>query len=328
MPHTPKPDEIIPTDDADRAVDAFERILHQHGIEIEGGSLLEDSCLLLKRQRDLHESAARGDRTPVTEEFRLELQAAIGIMAAVRLIVRHAEHPDFNQLVPHLRLLNRGSVLQTLPADYIDKASNKLFELRVALAAMGTGQDVRLDDPDSSSGGDNPDVIARMLDGRRWGFACKVINGDAPMTLFQNIEKGVDQIERSDCDVGLVVVSLKNRLPHDEVFPVLERDSDRIVVGAHVLWENARDAMADACAIRFARMKEHVGIGHYADVFRARKSLPAVAGAMEAVTASVVDGSDLPVLTLISFLQVDPAVPLSPLDLVAVDALHKGWQNR
>ncbi len=328
MSHTPKPNEVIVTDDADQAVDAFEQILGRHGIEIEKGSLLEHSCLLLKRQRDLNESAALGDQTPITEQLYQELQEAIGIMAPVRLIVRHAAHPDFGQLVPHLRLLNQGSVLQTLPANYMDKASNKLFELRVALAAMGTGQAILVDNPDTSSGGGNPDVLARMADGRRWGFACKVINGDAPMSLFQNIEKGVAQVECSDCDVGLVVGSLKNRLPHDEVFPVLERHQDRIVVGAHLDWKNARDAMSRACAEKFAAMREHVGLTQYASTFEGKKALPYVVGAMEAVTASVIEGADLPVLTLVSFLHVETLdrPPVAVLDVLI--ALNEGWQNR
>jgi hypothetical protein len=328
MPHEPKPNEIIPTDESDRAVDAFEQVLRRYGIEVAPGSLLEHSCLLLKRQRDLNEAAALGTRTPITEQFRTELQDALGIMSLVRLVVRHVGHADFERLVPHLRLLNLGSALQTLPADYMDKASNKLFELRIGLAAMTSGRDVLVDDPEASSGGDNPDVIATMMDNRRWGFACKVINGDAPMTLYQNIEKGVDQIERSDCDVGVVVVGLKNRLPHDAVFPVIDKAQDRIVVGAHFDWENAGNAMAHACAERFSAMKQHVGVEVYTETFRGKKAVPAVVGAMEAATASVVEGSELPVPTLIAFLQVDQVVDL-PVDVLGVlAALNVGWQNK
>ncbi|MEQ1735829.1 MAG: hypothetical protein ABL886_05455 [Rhodoglobus sp.] len=328
MAHTPKPNEIILADDADRAVDAFEQVLGRHGIEIRKGSLLEHSCLLLKRQRDLAERAASDSQTPITMQFRRELQEATGIMAPVRLIVRHAEHPDFGQLVPHLKLLNEGSVLQTLPADYMDKASNKLFELRIALAAMGTGREILVDDPDTSSGGNNPDVLARMLDGLRWGFACKVINGDAPMTLFENIEKGVDQIERSDCDVGLVLLSLKNRLPHEEIFPVLETHKDGIVVGAHLEWENARNAMSRAFNTRLAAMIEHAGADHYVRLFKGKKALPAVACALEAVTASFIEGVELPVQTVISFLHVAFVVPLPDEVLAVLVDLGDGWQNK
>jgi len=66
-----------------------------------------------------------------------------------------------------------------------------------------------------SAGGKNPDVIAH-LDGVRWAFACKVMHSDSPKTFLDRVEEGIDQIDRSDAAKGIVVISLKNLLPHEE----------------------------------------------------------------------------------------------------------------
>jgi hypothetical protein len=242
--------------------------------------------------------------------------------------VRHAGHTDFAQLVPHLRLLNHGSALQNLPAGWDDKVSNKLFELRFALACMRGGTELLVDDPDASSGGTNPDVIARMLQRKRWGFACKVISGDAPMTLFERIEEGVEQIERSPCDVGVVAISMKNRMPNDVLFPVLEEHEDRIVIGAHVEWQQVQELMSAAWRERFEAMRSHVGVAELARIFEGKKAIPAVMCAMETVTAVVHPDFELPMLMLLSFLHVESMAELSVDHLEVLVSLSKGWQNK
>jgi hypothetical protein len=71
---------------------------------------------------------------------------------------------------------------QTTRNAVTDDAGNKVLELRVALACLRCGSELELDDPDGQSKGTNPDVISRMPDGRRWGFACKVVHSDRPQT--------------------------------------------------------------------------------------------------------------------------------------------------
>jgi hypothetical protein len=86
--------------------------------------------------------------------------------------------------------------------------------------AMQCGTDVLLDHPTAPKG-DNPDVLA-MLCGRRWGIACKVIHSLHPEGLIGHLEKGLDQIEKSEAELGVVAFNMKNVLPHDRIWPLGE----------------------------------------------------------------------------------------------------------
>jgi hypothetical protein len=87
------------------------------------------------------------------------------------------------------------------------------------LICMEVGTDVRLDSPVRSYG-DNPDIIVN-ISGRSWGFACKVLGGNSPITMFNRLDEGLKQIERSPAEIGCVVFNLKNQIDHDETWPIL-----------------------------------------------------------------------------------------------------------
>ncbi len=220
-----------------------------------------------------------------------------------QLVTSLAGHPEFHKVVPHLRLLNEGSAAQTRPARAGDQASNKLFELRFGLACLASGHDLELDDPFSTSGGKNPDVLCVMRDGKQWGFACKVSHGDAPMTLFERFREGVDQIERSPAALGLVVVSMKNRLPHDEVFPSLGKDSDGDdLLGALPDYRIARRELSAEVVRRVNEMVQHVSEEQVANELRERKALPGICCPVEAVVAVAPPGGGAPIPTNLSYL--------------------------
>jgi hypothetical protein len=86
---------------------------------------------------------------------------------------------------------------------------------------LEVGENVAIDDPERSTG-KNPDVLATFA-GIRWGFACKVLNGQtfSPIMMFDNLEKAVDQIQESPTQVGIPVLNFKNVIDHDEIWPVL-----------------------------------------------------------------------------------------------------------
>jgi hypothetical protein len=99
----------------------------------------------------------------------------IGLNDLAVLIVRVADHPDFEEIVPHLHLLNQGQALQNRASHSIDQAANKLFELLVACWVMAVGaSDVRVDDPHRSKGA-NPDIMFNW-EGYRWGVPCKALH--------------------------------------------------------------------------------------------------------------------------------------------------------
>jgi len=298
----PRKPDITSFEHASLLVDAFERLLASRGVVIGTGSELEHGCLVLKELYEQHMRAKAGMSTAAWPKLRDDLQRSIGILNLMQLILAHAEHPSFDALLPHLRLLSEGAACQTKAAPATDSVSNKLFELRLALACIRTGTDLILDDPVRSSGGKNPDIMCRMRDGRIWGFACKVIHGKAPMSLFQLLESGTNQIERSIADVGLVVTSLKNRLPHEGLFPELvpTEGPDGPILGVQRDWANAALALSAIFRERVDEMVKHVGVEEVAHVLRGKKALPAIACPLETVIGVSTGGRPVP--TILSFL--------------------------
>src|SRR5207245_2399261 len=67
----------------------------------------------------------------------------------------------------------------------------------------------------------NPDVLS-TFDGVRWGFACKVLNSPtfSPLTMFERLSDGIEQIEKSPAQVGCVVLNFKNVIDHNRTWPI------------------------------------------------------------------------------------------------------------
>lgn len=284
------------------SIERFEEVLGRHGITIHPGAQLEHGCLVLKRLVDAYNTARVGGVVPDWEHQREDLQQGLGVWALAELIVEQSKHADFGQLVPHLRLLNNGTPAQTVRAQAGDDASNKILELRTALSCMRFGSDVRLDHPTSSSG-KNPDVLARMADARLWGIACKAIHGDSPLSLFDRFVEGVEQIERSDADVGIVFVSFKNRIEHDYVFPTLGVNvAGEPVYGALHDHRHAKEHLANITACRVYDMVERVGRDAIARSTDGKKALPALCSPIDCVVAIRSESTTVP--TILSFLHI------------------------
>jgi hypothetical protein len=220
MTDAPRPVEIDPRDltsfsEAGRLAEQFEQALRDHGIKIATGSDLERVNLELM----LMEGFRRGERLDPMTDLRPILGRAAGWVDFVKLLVRAHQNGGLGQFVEHLALLNTAqAVSQNVRAPMNDEASNKLFELFIALACLPFSSEVILDDPNKAQG-DNPDVLARV-DGRLWGFACKVLNGTSPLTLYERLEEGLDQIEVSPADTGFVFFNFKNSIDHVRSWPL------------------------------------------------------------------------------------------------------------
>ena len=155
------------------------------------------------------------------EDLRIAYRPAFGLHDLIRRIVRLQNHSDFPVLVEHLRLLNTGTVAQNVAAP-TDQVAAKIFELLIGLLCLEIGTDTRVDGPVHSYG-DNPDILTR-LNGRIWGFACKVLSGRSPKTMFDRLKEGIEQIETSPAEVGCVIINLKNQIDHDKTWPLLNAD--------------------------------------------------------------------------------------------------------
>ncbi|MBX3330539.1 MAG: hypothetical protein KF722_09070 [Nitrospira sp.] len=154
------------------------------------------------------------------KDIRHEFREVLGIWVFLRQIVRLKDHACFPQFAPHLALLNKGTVVQNTQAPLCQEATNKIFELLFALALLDLSDDVVLDHPFSAKG-DNPDVLA-TIDGQCWGFACKTIYGSSGKTFYDNLKKGVEQIEAAPkAQVGIVVMNFRNIINHEKCWPIL-----------------------------------------------------------------------------------------------------------
>ena len=158
------------------------------------------------------------------QDHREEWRQAIALADMLRKVLRVKGHPRFDQIWPHiLLLLGDANIALNVYNKKEDQDANKVFELYMALVLAPLSPDVELEDPDHSANGKNPDVIA-SLNGSRWAFACKVMHSASPNAFIQRVREGVKQIQRSDAEKGIVVISLKNLLQHD-FFWTMKADS-------------------------------------------------------------------------------------------------------
>ena len=205
--------------DADKLVDEFESFINSHGVYINRGSQLEILLLIINEVLLKHKMPSLQDKYSNIIPW---LRDVMGMNNLILRILRVKNHSSIENIVPHLELLNSGNPIQNTRSPVTDQASNKLFELTVAAALMIHADSVTLENPNYSEG-NNPDVIATFKN-KSWGFACKVAHSLKGKTFFDNIEKGIDQIEKSPATAGVVVINLKNVINHDNYWTILNYD--------------------------------------------------------------------------------------------------------
>jgi hypothetical protein len=197
---------------------AFEKLLEKHGVAIRSGSVLEAAILGVV---DIAYKRASEGPHELAIDVRHAFRALVGVNELASLVLAVENHSDFAQLVPHLQLLNEGAALQNAPSSQLDDATRKIFELFAASLAMQCGTNVRLEDPEKSASGRNPDILADLC-GQRWGIACKVIHSLHPEAFIENLVKGIDQIEKSPASVGVVLMNFKNVLDYEDLWPTMK----------------------------------------------------------------------------------------------------------
>ncbi len=259
--------------DAVERLHQFEQLLCTQNIGIQAGSILEQLCL---NTMDILEKHRHPETIDAGQDLRQELAEVIGLQEIIRKVLRHQLHPDFPQLVAHLRLLNNCRPAQNTPAAVTDQGSNKIFELLIALCSIDVGQNILLDNPVTSTG-DNPDILID-IDRDRWGVACKVLHSRNSQSFFDNLEKGIDQIERSRANTGVVVFNLKNVLNHDEYWQITNRPE--YLAGAEPLFNAFPNR--EAAFTKLTNDGEHIrnsvidGIEaqHWVNLFNHKKAIP------------------------------------------------------
>lgn len=207
-----------------------------------------------------------------------------------------------DSIKPHLELLNNSSIPQTKKSRITDQGSNKLFELYMASLCYPQFQNIKLDSPKKSKG-DNPDIMFEYK-GRTWGIACKVLHTSKPQTIFDNVVKAIDQIEKSKSDSGFVFLSLKNIIDYDDIWPILNK-SDFInkktdpVFGSFIS-PNIPVKKLESYVFKLQNdLATEFGNSIF-EIFHNKKSQPVIVVFLQAATGLIKENS--PVFSLLGFL--------------------------
>ncbi len=259
----------------EQLVDSFEGILKGFGIPIQSGSELEKACLSVREVMHKNRNPYICDPR---EDIRREFREVLGIWVFLRQVVRLKDHVCFPQFVPHLELLNNGTVVQNTRLPVCQEATNKIFELLFALALLDLSDEVVLDHP-SQAKGDNPDVLAR-IDGQYWGFACKTIYGLSGKTFYDNLKKGVEQIEVAPkAQVGIVLMNFRNIINQDKCWPI--DNEAEYGNGAEPTFaafdrpeEFIREYISEVVTQKHRQVVAEIGLSDIMELFSGKKALP------------------------------------------------------
>jgi len=183
------------------------------------GSRFEAARLAMMEMLDTYKREIPHD---TKRDCRDDWRRALSLGDILRKVLLLQIYPVFDSIWPHLLLLlGDGEIAQNLWSPKEDQNPNKVFELYVALLILPFCSRMDLDDPVKSSGGKNPDIIAE-ISGEKWAFACKAMHSPLAKSLIDRVRDGIEQIKATDAAKGIIVVSLKNVLRHDQLWPVTQ----------------------------------------------------------------------------------------------------------
>lgn len=212
--------------------DRFIALLERHNIHPPIKSKLERELLSLTHLLSVTKDPNRAPTRSQPETMR----AAAGIHDLAAKVLSVETISEFDQFVPHLRLIGEGkipaaSIAQNAASAQSDDTSRKFAELYLGCLVAHIGTNVRLDSPTNAKG-DNPDIIFTLepleQPAKDWAIAIKTISSKSGQTIFERIAEAAAQIDSDKCkaDVGIVVINTKSALDHDALwntcFPTLE----------------------------------------------------------------------------------------------------------
>jgi len=180
-------------------------------------SYLESKGIALPRQSRLALAIDRGRQIVECSESKVvppELDAHLcgGDFANVwwlsSLVARVRGTAFECELLPRLVALAKADPLPLTPGEHSTERDT-MFETIVGCVCSLFASAVHFAEPD----------VLCTYKQVRWGLACKVAYGSSKQTA-KNIRAGMGQIERSGAELGLVVVQMTNRFPHDKMYAV------------------------------------------------------------------------------------------------------------
>lgn len=197
----------------------FKKLLKKQAKIVPSGSNLEQAGLTAIQMLATYKKEISHNHK---KDYRNEWRRALSMADILRKILSLQKYPAFDSIWPHiLLLLGNGEFAQNLWSPKEDAHANKVFELYAALLTLPLCTSIDLDHPRTSAGGKNPDVIA-TVQGVTWGIACKVMHSPLAKSMLDRVREGIEQINRCEkIQNGFVMVSLKNVIPHDLIWPAV-----------------------------------------------------------------------------------------------------------
>jgi hypothetical protein len=224
---TAKPPNKVTFADLTQAVYSFEALLKDMRLKVPPNSPLEAAALAIEELRAVYERQMAHHHQ---EDYRARWRRALSLGDLALRLLEVSTHPDFSKLAGHLQLLvGEQDLAQYAVTPHENTDNDKVFELWASAALLRVTTDCLVDDPIHSKG-DNPDFIGTWH-GKRWGFAFKAPHSDHPEALIKNIRKGVQQINDSAAEAGIVILSGKNFFPHDEAWPITRDVTGDVIYG-------------------------------------------------------------------------------------------------
>ena len=224
--------------EADTITDRFLTLLKRYGIDPPVGSNLESELLSLTELMSVIRDPNIVQGHP--DEKRI-IRTAAGIYDLAAKILAVDGIPEFDCLVPHLKLIMRSKLPKEVdPPSLIqndkshDDTSRKIAELYLGTLVAHVCKDLELDHP-TRPRGDNPDLLFTLVDGDsaatwRFGIAVKAIGRKAAgQTIFERIQEAGHQIDLSPAERGLIVISAKNDIDHDTLWNTVFADEDAAI---------------------------------------------------------------------------------------------------
>lgn len=186
------------------SISALIAYLHAKNIDLPPQSRL---ALAVDRGRQAVQ-AWRDNSIPSSLDVHLYLGDLADVWWLSSLISRIRGTPFEGEVVPKLALLAKGDPRALSPGPR-SRGRDAMFELILGSICSLFATDVRFAEPD----------ILCTHNHIRWGLAAKVAYGSSK-TSAGSIRTGMRQIEKSGVDLGLVVIQMTNRFPHEQMYAV------------------------------------------------------------------------------------------------------------
>jgi hypothetical protein len=203
------------------------KILNENGIRISTGSLFERAIKTNDKISCLNMRELTRDDKLFLDIEPSDLRKATFAEDLSQMIVKANKKQSFRKIIEQLRLLNNLDFTINDNYDYETinnsyektiRTTSKIWEILIVLALINIDAEILyFEPPDKSPKEKKCDIIA-LIDGVKIGFECKMLQSDEFNSngLLSNYKAGVEQIENSNVEKGIVVLNLSRGLPHDK----------------------------------------------------------------------------------------------------------------